>query len=144
MVTLDFGKRVRRARPIKNPMLTAEQRDFDAEITVFLKDAAWRIDSKQEPICSSSDSNERGGPMLSGLHRLVGKKVNSTSVSAPAGDLKIVFAGGVRLLVFCVQTDESSNADNYSIRNQSGAVVVGPKGRIVFEARARPQSGATS
>jgi len=130
MVTLAFGKRVPRPRPISNPTLTEEQNRFDGELKLFLKDAAWRIDGKRGPVCSSTDNNKRGGPMLRGLNRLVGKKVTSATVAGTAADLTISFSGGLRLLVFSVQTNSEDEEDNYSIHGRVGTVAVGPKGKL--------------
>lgn len=67
MVALYIGEKIRRARPHKNPALSPDQREFDAEFDVFIKDAAWQVTHGDEIICTSDDSNDFGGLMLSGL-----------------------------------------------------------------------------
>lgn len=79
MVALYIGEKIRRARPHKNPALSPDQREFDAEFDVFIKDAAWQVTHGDEIICTSDDSNDFGGLMLSGLKRLVGRSVASAA-----------------------------------------------------------------
>jgi len=133
MATMDFGKRVPRPSPIRNPVLTREQREFEGEVTFFLQHAAWRIDRYERAICSSSDTNDLKGPMLRGLRRLLNKRVASVAILGMAGDLRIEFEGGFRLLVFCIQTNADDDTDNYSVHDSERVVAMGPKGRVVVE-----------
>lgn len=135
MATLAFGRRIQRSHPLKNPTLTPDEQNFDGEISLFLKDAAWRLDDSSGPICSSTDSNESGGAMLTGLRNLLNKKVDLAKIVSPAGDLTIRFDGGMTLFAFCVQTNVCDEEDNYCVFTLKRIIVVGPKGQIATQVR---------
>ena len=82
MVSLAFGEKILRHKPLKNPTLTQEQRAFDGEFIVFIKEAPWRIlDENKSTICTSDDNNEVDGLMLSGLKILIGSPVSAISIT---------------------------------------------------------------
>jgi len=63
LVSLEFEPRVRRLRPLTNPVLSEEQRLAEAEYAVFVL-CAWRLDSEDQVVCGAWDDNSAGGPML--------------------------------------------------------------------------------
>lgn len=90
MVSLAFGEKLQRKRPLRNPTLSPEQRKFDGEFVLFVKDSAWRVLSENNKvICTSDDNNESGGPMLSGLNQLIGSYVFSINVANDNGGLDL-------------------------------------------------------
>lgn len=133
MVTLDFGDRIPRKRPMKNPNLSPEQRGFVGEFSMYLQDAAWRLDGRRGPICSSSDDNDLDGPMVTGLRQLKGRVVKEARIRNSVGDLELAFNGEHVLHVFCVQTNSEDDVDNYSLYAKRKIVSVGPKARITVE-----------
>ncbi|WAC20021.1 hypothetical protein OVA24_01340 [Luteolibacter sp. SL250] len=117
MVTLDFGGKVARLRPLKNRHVSEDARNYKGEYCLFLQHCAWRIESADEVICSSSSSNHHGGPMLRGLQRLIGQRVSEATVHAPSFDLVLQFGNGLRLSIFCVVGID--DWDNYTFHTGS-------------------------
>ncbi|WP_247313623.1 hypothetical protein [Ralstonia pseudosolanacearum] len=114
MVSLAFGEKLQRKQPLRNPKLSPEQREFDGEFVLFVKYSAWRILSENNKvICTSDDSNEAGGPMLSGLHRLIGSYVSSINVANDNGGLDLFFGDGLCIQLKCV--DCINTLDSYSL-----------------------------
>ncbi len=114
MVSLAFGEKLQRKRPLRNPTLSPEQREFDGEFVLFVKDSAWRVLSENNKvICTSDDNNESGGPMLSGLNQLIGSYVFSINVANDTGGLDLFFSDGL-----CIQlegVDCINTLDSYSL-----------------------------
>lgn len=113
VVSIDFGIKIARKRPLRNTLLSDEQRQFEPELSLFVK-CAWRINSDKNIICSSTDSNSNDGPMVNGLKMLVGHKVKSIDIEYPALDLKIIFDNDLRFYIFCNETNIDNNHSNYT------------------------------
>lgn len=113
MFTMALGDKLRRARPIPNSCLSDDQRAFDGEFVVFIKNASWRIEQRGRTLCTSNDSNASGGAMLSGLMHLVENAISSARVTDGVGSLALTFADNICLIVSC--TDE--NWENYSLHS---------------------------
>lgn len=133
-IDLGFGRKIPRTVPLLNPYLTEEQKYYDAEIALFIK-CAWRLDSEDEVICGSTDSNIVGGPMLTGLSSIVGRAVESVKIERPGFDLTLRFEGELVLRIFCDQTNLEDDYDNYSLHLTDKVYVVGARGCISCEAR---------
>ncbi len=131
VISIDLGKKIAR----DNPRGTSEVARFDGEFTVFVEDASWRLDTPDRVICTSTDSNHRGGVMVRGLKRLEGTVVTSAEIFKPAYDLRLGFSNGCFLTVFCCSSNEVDLADNYSVitRPRQGAFVVGVRSVLTYE-----------
>lgn len=144
MVSIALGRQIPRQRPIKNPTLSALQREFDGEFKVFIQDADWRLEDRGEAICSNEDTNDADGPMLSGLNRLVGKTVVSAAPLGKGGDFELIFDENLRLLVLCASSsDASDDGANYSLHDLEKVVAVIGNGQVVVEPKHK-QTGADS
>lgn len=137
MVTLYFGGKRLRNRPIHNLSLSEDVRKYQGEYCLFLKDCEWRIQTSDEVIASSVSSNEKGGAMLSALDRLVGEYVVSAEVNRPCFDLRIGFGNGINLIVFCLGGSDEE-LDNYTFFSGHGYYV--SKFNGLFEKRERKRS----
>lgn len=113
MVTLAFGEKVRRRKSVRNPMLTQEEREFEGEFVIFIKDSEWRLSNGDMAICTSDDSNEANGLMLSGLQGLVGRTVVAMRTINDRGGLKLDFNEGWNIQLSGV--DRLAELDNYSL-----------------------------
>lgn len=133
-ISLDFGGKQPRERPLKNPHLTDDQQRFEGEYVLYVT-CTWRLQLRDRVICSSTSSNAKDGPLQKGLGRLVDDIVNQVSVGPPAFDVEIRFQSGLVLLVFCdISNDEDE--DNYSIFCPQGILTVsGGSEQIMHEAR---------
>jgi len=130
---LHFGRKVPRGRPIANPHLTPDQRQYTGELSLTVW-AAWRIETDRAVMCGWNDSNRKNGPMVRGLQSLVGIQVKAVTIQPPALDLTIRF-GRKALRVFCDQTVRDTGPNNYWIRSTlTGRLyAVGPRGRLTME-----------
>lgn len=133
-IVLDFGTKIPRRDPISNPALSAMHRRLEGEVALYIR-CAWRLDSKAGVLCGSTDSNSLGGPMVTGLLSLCDRRVRTVDVSRPGFDVKLGFVGGLRLWVFCDQTNSDDGADNLSLLLKDVVLTVGPKSQISVENR---------
>lgn len=108
IVAIDFGPKVKRPRPVSNPYLTPEQREFVGAFSLLIS-CAWRLDGSKGVVCSWMDENVDGGRMLGGLHQLPGGYVTIVAVAQPAYDLTLTVNQGLTLRLFCDQTEPGSN-----------------------------------
>src|SRR5579863_4372902 len=99
-VSLDFGKKVERAKPLRNRHLTEAVRKFTGEFGIFVQGCAWRLDA-DKMICSSKTPNTNDGPMALGLRTLLDQRVVNAATTLPEYDLLIEFSTGTRLCLFC-------------------------------------------
>jgi hypothetical protein len=115
MLTLDFGEKIPRKRPVSNPTLTTEQQNYVGEVCLFIQNAGWRIDDESSVICSSTSSNDLDGPFGKGLRLILNQRVEKIVVAHPGLDLRIEFEGKMVLTVFCDQANSEDEACNYSV-----------------------------
>ncbi len=99
VVALDFGARRLRDRPLQNPHITPEQREYSGEVCLTLL-CAWRLDSPAGIVCGSRDDDGLDGLMLRGLGQLTGARVQHVAAADVTGDLTIAFDRGLTLHVF--------------------------------------------
>ena len=134
-VSINFGKKVKMKEELSNKNLSEEERKYDGEIILFLDDCAWRLDSNKEVICSSTDDNRKGAPMLKGLEKLIDQKVISFDLYEPGYDLTLEFTNSLKLKLFCDQTNSFDEADNYFIFIGDFVYTVGTRSKLIIEKR---------
>ncbi len=132
MISLDFGKKIPQKKKAANTHLPPIRQRFIGEIAIFIENAAWRLDSELEIICSSTSSNHKGGRYEKAANLLVGRKVVRVDISKPALDLVIEFDGKLFLRVFCDQTNEVDNHDNYSVHMVEGIYTIGTNSQVKY------------
>lgn len=130
-VSLEFEPRVPRVRPLINPALSDQQRLTEAEYAIFVL-CTWRLDSEEEVICGSWDDNSEGGPMLRGLDKLIGRKLEAFTLTEPGLDLELYFAGH-SFRIFCDHVNEVDMEDNYSVFLPGQIVTVATRSRVERE-----------
>ena len=136
-VALGFGERYKRKRPLSNPCLTQEEREFDSHDTLFLE-CAWRVELAGEVIGGSGDSNNPKGALVTAANSIVGRRVECINLSASVMDLVLTFDGEVELIVFGEKGDSVEDyGDNYTVGEEAGLYIVRGGGEIVFEARSK-------
>lgn len=134
VVSLDFGQKFKRVRPLKNIKLSEDLRFYDAEYS-FLINCSWRFDSQSKIICSSKDSNHKDGPMEKGLERILNKTIISVNVTPPAYDLTLKLSEGFSFKFFCDETSAFEVFDNYSYYTPTHVFTVANKSKIEVENR---------
>jgi hypothetical protein len=134
VIEFDFGKKIKRKKPLSNKYLSEEQRAFQGEYDLFVE-CSWRLDERKDVICSSKDSNKENGVIVSGLKRLVNKKVISIEIHKPAYDLDLYFINNLTLKIFCDETNSAENVDNFTFATPERNYIVGCKSLIRYEKR---------
>ena len=82
-VTLHFGDKVKRPRPITNPTLTKDLRESEGAYILYVE-CDWHICSNGQVICDRDSDNVPRGEMLLGLKKLEGAKIVKIKSSANA------------------------------------------------------------
>lgn len=131
MASIAFGRQIPRMRPLKNPMLSEMEKEFEGEKRIFIKDAAWTLEYKGRLICTNEDSNDLDGPVVSGLRNLVGKEVMSARLIGKLGEFEVIFGDGYVLRV--LHTKINDDADCYSLFDSERAITLSEDGRVVVE-----------
>jgi len=133
---VDFliGTMIPLGTPLTNPQLSPEVRYNDSQLGVFVK-CAWRLDGPSAVAAGCWDSNEEGGPMLSGLAQVKGQLITGAAVISAGLDLELRFSSGHLLRVFCDQTNAVNENDNYSVLTPDIVVSVGCRSVV----RSRPR-----
>jgi hypothetical protein len=112
VIKLSIGNKIPKLSALTNPLLSEDLRKYDGEIELMIT-CSWRLDSDDEVVCSWTDEHSDGGPMLSGLDKLLGRRIKRVAVSRPAMDLCIEFEGMLILKVFCDRTNRDQDSENY-------------------------------
>jgi hypothetical protein len=130
---LALGKKVPRPIPLKNIAHPEEFRHFEGEVSLFVW-CAWRLDGLDSPITSWDDSDEA---VETGLAKLIGARIESIDVIAPAWDANIRFSNSLCLRIFCDHVPgEPSFAGNWDLRTQQIIIAIGPGRTFRVEERA--------
>ena len=135
-VTLDFGRKIERARALRNPTLPESLRHFKGEFGVFIQNCAWRLDADRI-VCSSKTPNDNQGAMVRGLQMLIGQHVVTATATLPGHDLVIEFSGAHTLRLFCDCFDQERDGDNYSLHSLDRVFTVNAGGGLSLESRRR-------
>jgi hypothetical protein len=132
-IKLEFGERIPRRIPVRNPVLTAEERKFEGEYSLFIE-CAWRVEIGDSVFASSAGFEAlEARALMTTLTCLIGSVVTGTLISAPVPDAVLVFSESITLRIFCDQIEEGS--DNYSLRVGDTIVIVGSHGKLSTEKR---------
>jgi len=136
-ITLHCGRKIERGRSLTNPNVSEALRQFKGEFVVFVQDCAWRLNA-DKVICTSKTPNNNDGPMVAGLHSLVGQQIVAVTASPPVYDLMIEFSGASKLHLFCDCFDQERDGGNYSFHSANQVFVVGAGGVLTLESRRKP------
>jgi hypothetical protein len=112
VINIGFGGKIKRDKPLSNPALGEQDKLFEAEFSLLVY-CAWRLSNDVSIICSWRDDNSPNGPMLKGLSILQNKKVVGVSLDMDMLDLTLIFEDGLRLDIFCDQTNTDESDQNY-------------------------------
>jgi len=134
LISLAFGEKNKRPRILRNRNLTEEEREFEGEFELYVE-CAWRLETEQDVLCTSTSSNGSGGLMIEALRQLVGKAINQARLMWPAADIRLDFDGGFSLLLFADQANELDNYCNYTLSTEYETIVNGSKSKISFSRR---------
>jgi hypothetical protein len=124
---LELGNKVRRKKPIRNSALARQVREFEGEISLFIR-CWWRLEHGSSVVVSSID---REKAIVKGLERLVGERIKAIKVNEPAWDLLLEFSNDWHLRVFGSQTENDSDLlKNWHARIRAQRIYAGPGAKI--------------
>jgi hypothetical protein len=129
LVSTAFGKKLLRKLPLRNASLSDEQRNFEGEFELYVE-CAWRLESKEEVLCTSTSSNHRGGLRDKSLRNLIGRTVTDAVCTYPGGDLAITFDDSLALRIFVDQANEVDEFCNYTFATKDLLVTNAAKAEI--------------
>ena len=121
--------KILRKKELRNDKIEPELRKYDSELS-FLITCAWRLDTLETVLCSSTDSNENNGDMITNLEKLKGLKIFSVNVTTPAFDLKITFEQDLVLNVFCNETNLEDDLSNYTFYTKQKNYLIDTKSKF--------------
>lgn len=129
MITLLFGR-----THIESIELVGQKADFEtSDISLSLEWAAWRIQSTEELLCSSTSENGIGGEMERGASVLKGKAVKNVLLRQGSFDVTLWFDDGIRLSIFCDQVNRTNGRRNYQLRYHGVVFLIGPFSQLTCE-----------
>jgi len=108
-ISFDFGEKIPREKPLDNKYLSEDVRKFESEYS-FLIFCVWRVDYEQSVAFGAWTENEI---VEKDVKKFLGQRVIDIELSLPAYDLVITFSEGLKLKIFCDQTNEEDQNDNY-------------------------------
>jgi hypothetical protein len=130
---LALGEKVPRSRPLRNPNHPPEYRDNEGEANLLVW-CSWRLDNAAGPISSSDDEVKH---VENVLRRLIGAEVTEVLLDLPGWDLRLDFANGLRLSVFCDHLPGDPSFDgNWELWLKDTVVVIEAGSVCRVEARA--------
>lgn len=135
MASLDLGAKILRNKPLPfyNASLSIDEHKHRGELVLYIEDCPWRLDSVDEVIASWTDSSAPNGPIVTGLKRLIGQRIESAALAHPGLDLTVHFSGGLVLRIFPDQSDPEQG-DNYSLSvADERAYIVGARSLLRLE-----------
>jgi len=132
ILALNFGKKILREKPVDNPHLSEDCRNFDPEFS-FLIYSPWRLNNSTEILSASYYDNSNDGAMINGLNKVLNKSVESISCESPCNDLSIEFEDNTVLKIFACDIGFDEDSSFYNFYSPSGIFSVVDDSRIEFE-----------
>lgn len=129
---LAFGAKIARRVPGRNEKHTEEFRKYEGEANLLVW-CSWRLDDAAGPIASSDDTDEH---IAVGLNRLLGTSPATLSCGAPGWDLRIGFANGLTLRVFCDHVPgDPSFSSNWELWEKDRVIAIDAGSVVSIEPR---------
>jgi hypothetical protein len=120
---LALGRKIKRVQAIANPAHPRQFRDFEGEVSFFIR-CWWRLEHSDSVLVTSIDEEDK---VTKGLNRLVGKSLVKVTTNGPAWDLVLEFNGGLTLKAFPNQpTHAEKHLKNWHARVRALKVYAGP------------------
>lgn len=130
-IILDFGKKIPRSRPIKNPLCDEELRFYTGSILLDIF-CDWKLYTQDDSILFTSENYDDEMESMKRLDILKGRKVLSSLLSENK-DLLLVFDNEIQLHVATDPYEDISY--NYGIYLPDVIYGVMPKGEIIANPR---------
>lgn len=118
--SLKIGEKIKYSRPIDNPTLSEDVKNYNGRFGVFAVDCDWNIRRGEEIVASCGCPNDPDGEMLSALKLLVDREIVKISAGDYDTDLTLEFEGGIQLELLCLVDDEPFT--NYTLFHYSDRI----------------------
>jgi hypothetical protein len=134
LIGLHLGEKVplKQPLPFPNTSLTPDEHKYRGEYILYVEDCPWRLESTDSVIALWTDSNAPDGPIIAGMQRLIGHKIEQLEVLRPGLDLVIRFTNGLTLRIFPDQADPDEG-DNYALSLVDKTYVVAARSTLYIE-----------
>ena len=125
-VLFKFGRKFRARDVYENPTIS-EDDIFVGEVSIMVG-CSWRVEmGETRLLCGCGDLHNEGGPMLTGLQKLIGDIVTEVSLGSFL-DLLLVFNSGRRLRLFCDRKEDDLGYGHYDL------CIIGEHEQILYAA----------
>lgn len=132
ILSLGFGKKILRAKPLANTQLKDDVRKYDAEFKMMIY-CSWRLSDPGGVLCGWRDSNDNNQVVLDCLSSLEGMNVMAVKLDSLTLDLSILFEKNISLSIFCDQTSDFDSDENYTVSRGEFSCTAGLKSKIEVE-----------
>lgn len=110
IIDFKLGEKILMEKPIENEYLPRDLQLYNSEFSLFVQ-SVWRVDSRERVICGAWTEHEF---VHQEMAQIIGQTVKTIELFEPAFDLKITFSNELKLNIFCDQTNDVDENDNYS------------------------------
>jgi len=103
---IDFGKKFKRKKPLRNNKLSDDERIYQGELTLFILSASWRLTQNQQILTSSSDFREYDESQDSFIQsqmskKIVGESITDLTINEQTLDVSMTLTGNYRIDILC-------------------------------------------
>lgn len=134
IVSLHFGRKLPRVRPVDNPALDPVLRTHQGEAILFIE-CRWIIVSNEKVRFDSERDQSANGTMNRALHRLLGTFVRYLRVSMPIDEVSIEFDNGDVLTLHTDRPEADDPHDNFTLSYGDSSFIIGPDLGLRIEPR---------
>jgi hypothetical protein len=134
VVSLRFGAKIRSKRPLRNPALSLEERNFEGERSLIIY-CDWRLEAGGAILSSSQNTNDYGDLEMTPFDGVKNNTVTDIAFSSPMHDLRIEFSSGIALSIFCDLAVRGDGDSNYVMFNPLTCISVTTQGKLIVERR---------
>lgn len=134
VVSLHFGRKLPRPRPVDNPHLDPDLRTHQGEAILFIE-CRWSIVSDGKVRFESDRDEFANGTMNRALKRLLGACVKHLRVSMPIDAVSIEFDNGNILTLHADRADADDPHDNFTLSYGDSSFIIGPDLGLRIEPR---------
>lgn len=133
-VSLHFGRKLPRLKPVDNPRLQEDLRTHEGEAIVFIE-CRWSIRRKGRTLFDSESDIDMARRMLDALEQLREATVIEVAAKLPPTSVSLMFDNGSELALHSDMPDLHDPHDNFSLSFGESTFVIGPDLGLRVEAR---------
>jgi len=128
MLDINFGAKISKIVRSKGK----EKLIYEGEFILYIECCSWRLISDKGILSSNFDEINK---INAGINKILNTEVIEVKLVKKTFDLDIQFSNNHNFQIFCNQTDEENDMDNYSLFHGEDIYVIGPN--LVFKHETR-------